>query len=220
MSHHSRIEKHESTDFRFPIENENSNDSRFYLHNVYEQAINGNVGAPIPFPDNEFDYVIFKYKALTMEKDAFQKGLSEIIRILKPGGESWLKTYNVDYDIMMNFENYLQETGKPEYISHKVVEFQTGSESGHAFGEFMLEQLVFFFRNTKDHMAPFMNISFEEFDSLMNNIESELNVKDSQLTIRCNKYLQERRVHILKSNENTHTVFGTTLNTYSTVLTL
>ncbi|CAG8853698.1 10381_t:CDS:1, partial [Gigaspora margarita] len=49
MSHPSRIEKHESTDkkdFRFPIENENSNDSRFYLHNIYEQAFNGNVGAP------------------------------------------------------------------------------------------------------------------------------------------------------------------------------
>ncbi|CAG8457749.1 42764_t:CDS:2 [Gigaspora margarita] len=146
---------------------------RFYLHNIYEQAFNGNIGAPvheklqngakvlefgceigiwstevatkypntefyvidsfptlldsidnitfiecdiikkIPFPDNEFDYVIFKDKALTIEKDAFQKVLSKIIIVLKPRGESWLKTYNLDYDTMMNFGNYLQETEKP-----------------------------------------------------------------------------------------------------------
>ncbi|CAG8547364.1 15966_t:CDS:2 [Cetraspora pellucida] len=143
------------------------------------------------FPDNEFDYIFARDKFVTMEKEAFQKVLSEIFRVLKPGDnriqepafarfvnawESWLKTHNIDYDIMANLENYLQETGKAESISHKIVKTRIG---GDAFKEFMLEHI--FFRNTKDYMAPFMDISFEEFDNLMNDIENELNTtKDSK----------------------------------------
>ncbi|CAG8672011.1 4898_t:CDS:2, partial [Cetraspora pellucida] len=161
----------------------------------------------LPFPDNEFDYVFSKDKFLYMEKNKFQEVLLEIFRILKPGSwleviyscttdlvygpsykrlcgamDSWYKVQNIDLEIIHNFENYLKKSGKTEDILCRTIDTQLNG--GYAFGEFIIEIILFFYRSSRDYLAPFMNISFEEFDNLVNNAESELNSEDNKTTLR------------------------------------
>ncbi|CAG8643846.1 17422_t:CDS:2, partial [Cetraspora pellucida] len=164
------------------------------------------ISKKLPFPDNEFDYIFSDDKFLLMEKKTFQEVLLEIFRILKPGGWlevrytcspniaykssykqlncawlSWLKTQNIDYDTVENFENYLQETEKTESILYRIEETKIGN--GHTSGEFLLQIVLLFYKNSRDLLTSFMNISFKEFDGLLKNLESELNVKDSKITL-------------------------------------
>ncbi|RIB29682.1 hypothetical protein C2G38_2154605 [Gigaspora rosea] len=162
--------------FRFPVkEQEELGNVFLYAHSIYEYVFNGHIGAPIhetlqngakvlefgrdagfwitelPFPDDEFDYVFSRDKFLFFEKNNFYDYLSEILRILKPGGHSWLKSHNIVKDFIESFESYLQEIGKAESMSHQL--------------------------NTKDFLAPFMKISFEEFERLTSTTESEMRAK-------------------------------------------
>ncbi|CAG8547382.1 15967_t:CDS:2 [Cetraspora pellucida] len=136
----------------------------------------------LPFPDSEFDYVFSRDKYSIFAKNDFQENLSEIFRVLKPGGYSWLMNHNIDHNLMVTFENVLQESGKAESISRNIVNIPIRSDN--SFGEFSLDVYLFYFRSAKDYMAPFMDISFEEFDTLMNNVESELNAKNSSVVLR------------------------------------
>ncbi|CAG8567358.1 6277_t:CDS:2 [Cetraspora pellucida] len=143
----------------------------------------------LPFPDSEFDYVFSRDKYSIFAKDDFQENLSEIFRVLKPGGwlevrkwYSWLMKHNIDHSLMVTLENVLQESGKAESISRKIVNIPIRSD--YSFGEFSLDVYLFYFRSARDYMAPFMDISFEEFDTLMNNVESELNAKNSSVVLR------------------------------------
>ncbi|CAG8499784.1 5920_t:CDS:2 [Gigaspora rosea] len=78
----------------------------------------------LPFPDDEFDYVFSRDKFLFFEKNNFYDYLSEILRILKPGGHSWLKSHNIVKDFIESFESYLQEIGKAESMSHQLVKIR------------------------------------------------------------------------------------------------
>ncbi|CAG8751406.1 9225_t:CDS:2, partial [Cetraspora pellucida] len=214
MSHHSQTKKYESLDIIIPVEEEELNNTRFYTHNIYEHLYNGRIGAPVrekllngakvaadypnsefygvdfaipdyfvspyfgdkanvtfiecdiykklPFPDNEFDYVFSKDKCLYMERSKFQQVLLELFRVLKPGG--WL------------------ETGKAEHILCRAIDTQI--KGGYAFGEFITEVILFIYRSSRDYLAPFMNISLEEYDSLLNNAESEFIAEDNKTTLK------------------------------------
>ncbi|CAG8799964.1 8432_t:CDS:2 [Cetraspora pellucida] len=184
----------------------------------------------LPFPDNEFDYIVSQDKLFLMEKNRFLEGLSEIIRVLKPEGwlefvgtyntdlvygsaykqlkntwESWLRLQNIDSDIVKNIENYLQQTGKVESISCQTKDSQI--RSGNAFGEFLNEFIFSFYRSTRDYLAPFMSISLEEFDDLVNKAECELSAKDNQTTIRHKQILAKKKS--MHSEATTRTVSST-----------
>ncbi|CAG8502382.1 16374_t:CDS:2 [Cetraspora pellucida] len=177
----------------------------------------------LPFPDNEFDYISIKDKFMFINDDAFRKALSEILRVLKPEGwlevicsygtdavhgseytrldsawKSWLRVQNVDLNIRANLENYLQETGKVESMSHRIVE--TPFINDHAFGEFMMEISLLFYRHIRNDLAPFINLSFEEFDNLVKNAVSELNDKDLKVTLKHKQVLARKKS--TNSNEN------------------
>ncbi|CAG8829524.1 25169_t:CDS:1, partial [Dentiscutata erythropus] len=87
----------------------------------------------------------------------------------------WLKSHNIVYDFLENFERYLQETEKAESITHQLVKVPVGGD--YALGKFFYEILISHIRSTKDFMAPFMNISYEEFDNLVNGVEIETQIK-------------------------------------------
>ncbi|CAG8541456.1 9543_t:CDS:2 [Cetraspora pellucida] len=170
----------------------------------------------LPFLDNEFDYIFSTGEILFTEKNLFREVLSEIFRVLKPGGwleviytynsdvaygpaytrlnnawNSWFKAQNIDDDILKNFENYLEETEKTESISHRIEEIQVGSD--HASGEFLLEIVLLFYRNVRNEFAHLMNISLEEFDDLVNQFESELNGKDSKVILSHKQVLAKKK---------------------------
>ncbi|CAG8537662.1 6695_t:CDS:2 [Cetraspora pellucida] len=173
-----------------------------------------NIFKKLPFPDNEFDYIFAKDKILYMEKNTFLKVLSEILRVLKPGGwleilcsfntehvygpaytrlrntwESWLEVQNIDKDLSLNLENYLKQTGKTGTPLCRTKDSQVGC--GNAFGEFLVEFLLFFYRTARDYLAAFMNISLEEFDDLVNKAENELS-KESRTTMRHKQVLARK----------------------------
>ncbi|CAG8567913.1 10021_t:CDS:2 [Ambispora leptoticha] len=176
-------------------------------NNINITLIECDIFKKLPFPDNEFDYVYAKDNLLFMTTNTFRAVLLEIFRILKPGGwlevvyscktdlipglgytrltnawHSWLTAQNIDYDINPNLENYLQETGKTESMSRRIEEMQVGS--GNTMGEFKLEITLMFYRSARSYLAPFMNISFEEFDDLVNNVENELNANKIKITFK------------------------------------
>ncbi|CAG8522033.1 3272_t:CDS:2 [Cetraspora pellucida] len=160
------------------------------------------ISKKLPFPDDEFDYIFSDDRFLLMEKRTFQEVLLEIFRILKPGG--WLETQNIDYDTVENLENYLQETEKTESILYRIEETKIGN--GHTSGEFLLQTILLFYRNSRDLMTSFMNISSKEFDDLLKNLESELNVEDSKITLRHKQVLAKKRS---AHSEISHTVSST-----------
>ncbi|CAG8626387.1 6229_t:CDS:2 [Cetraspora pellucida] len=178
----------------------------------------------IPFPDNEFDYVFTRDNFLYLEKTTLQEGLSELFRVLRPGGwlevinsrqtdlapglmytglvnawRSYLETQNIDSDILNNFENYLHETGKIDYMSYRIIKPQAKNASEEVFIDFFL----MFFRNARDVLASFMNISFEEYDVLMNNIEKELEAKGNRMTLLHKKVLARKKYTHSKETEIT-----------------
>ncbi|CAG8565903.1 22242_t:CDS:2 [Cetraspora pellucida] len=171
-----------AVDSTIPDSSDKFNNITFIEYNVFKK---------ISFPDNEFDYVFSRDKFLLIEKTIFQEILSEIFRVLKPGGISWLKAQNISYDILINFENYLYETGKTEYITYRIVETQV--RKGYAFGDFLIEIILMYYRSVSDYLASFMNISFGEYDDFMNNVESELNAKDNKTTIRHKQVLARKK---------------------------
>ncbi|KAF0561611.1 S-adenosyl-L-methionine-dependent methyltransferase [Gigaspora margarita] len=162
-------------------------------------------------------------KILHLLNDNFYDYLSELLRILKPGGwlevgyllkhdikngpvtkmmtdawQSWLKSQNIVKDFMENFESYLQETGKVESISHQLVKVPIGGS--YAFGEFTCEICICYLKNAKYYLAPFMNISFEEYDSLACISESEMRAKDCDMSLQLKKIIAKKKIPNSKEN--------------------
>ncbi|CAG8827187.1 966_t:CDS:2 [Gigaspora margarita] len=177
----------------------------------------------LPFPDDEFDYVFSRDKFLFFEKNNFYDYLSEILRILKPGGwleveyffnqditngpatklmidawHSWIKSHNIVQDFIESFERYLQETGKVESMSHQLVKVPIGGSN--AFGEFTCEVTICYMKSTKDFLAPFMNISFEEFDRLASTAESEMRAKDCDMSCQLKRIIARKKIPNSKEN--------------------
>ncbi|CAG8537641.1 6694_t:CDS:2, partial [Cetraspora pellucida] len=162
------------------------------------------VDSNIQNSDNNFNNVTFiEYKLYIWKKNTFLEVLSEIFRVLKPGGwlevvctfntelvygptytrlrntwDSWLKLQNIDTDLVGNLENYLKQTGKAESVLSRIIDSQI--KRGCAFGEFMIEVFLFFYKSARNYLAPFMTISLEEFDDLVNKAKSELS-EDNRL---------------------------------------
>ncbi|RIB22903.1 hypothetical protein C2G38_2140002 [Gigaspora rosea] len=201
-------------DFNVPASNNDDDNITFIKCDILQK---------LPFPDNEFDYVFSRDKFLFFEKDNFYDYLSEALRILKPGGwleveylfnhkitngpvamqiidawNAWFKSYNIVYDFLENFERYLQETGKVESMSHQLVKVPNGCSN--SFGEFTCELTIFFMKSTKDYLAPFMNISFEVFDSLVSIAESEMRAKDCDLSFQMKRILARKKISSSKEN--------------------
>ncbi|CAG8828595.1 31536_t:CDS:2, partial [Gigaspora margarita] len=181
-----------AVDFNISASNTSDENITFVKCNIFQK---------LPFPNDKFDYVFSRDKFLFFEKDNFYDYLSELLRILKPGGwlevgyllkhyikngpvtkmmtdawQSWLKSQNIVKDFMENFERYLQETGKVESISHQLVKVPIGGS--YAFGEFTCEICICYLKNANYYLALFMNISFEEYDRLACISESEMRAKD------------------------------------------
>ncbi|CAG8682750.1 7241_t:CDS:2 [Cetraspora pellucida] len=171
--------------------------SRDNINNI--TFIGCNSFTKLPFPDNEFDYVYAKDSLIFMGKNTLRGVLSEIFRILKPGGKSWLNAQNIDYGILENenLENYLYETGKIESISYRIIENRIRRD--YAFGEFIFEIFLLYYRIQRHFLAPFMKISFEEFDNLVNNVESELDADDDGMEIRHKRVLVKKSSYTIPS---------------------
>ncbi|CAG8728381.1 28226_t:CDS:2 [Gigaspora margarita] len=179
----------------------------------------------LPFPDDEFDYIFCRDKFHFFEKDNFYYYLSDILRILKPGGwleigyllnhdinngpatklmmdawQLWLKSHNVVKDFMENFEKYLQDTGKVESILHQLVTSPIGGI--HDFGEFSRELVICYMKCSKDYLVPFMNISTEVFDSLVSIAESEMRAKDCDMSFQLKRIIARKKIPTSKENGN------------------
>ncbi|RIB17583.1 S-adenosyl-L-methionine-dependent methyltransferase [Gigaspora rosea] len=172
----------------------NSNDDKITF-------ISCDIHQMLPFPDNEFDYVFSRNKTNFFAKDKFQGFLFEIFRILKPGGwleiehslpvdvndacapafarinaayASWHKERGIDFDLITRLEDYLQMTGKVEFITSRIVKVPLG---GDDLGEFTSETTSYFIKLIKELLVPYMGIAFEEYDRLVSEVEDEMKGK-------------------------------------------
>ncbi|CAG8550017.1 33936_t:CDS:2 [Gigaspora margarita] len=169
----------------------------------------------LPFPDNEFDYVFSRNKTDFFTKNNFQGFLFEVFRVLKPGGWleightlfvdvsnlgpayikmdaayiSWHKERGIDFDLITHFEDYLQMTGKAEFISSQIVKIPIG---GDGLGEFYSEAATYFVKLMKEFLAPYMGVSFEEYDRLASEIGDEIIDKRGEI------YSEQKRVFARK----------------------
>ncbi|CAG8766111.1 24704_t:CDS:2, partial [Gigaspora rosea] len=150
----------------------NSNDDKITF-------ISCDIHQMLPFPDNEFDYVFSRNKTNFFAKDKFQGFLFEIFRILKPGAfarinaayASWHKERGIDFDLITRLEDYLQMTGKVEFITSRIVKVPLG---GDDLGEFTSETTSYFIKLIKELLVPYMGIAFEEYDRLVSEVEDEM----------------------------------------------
>ncbi|RIB17585.1 hypothetical protein C2G38_2142531 [Gigaspora rosea] len=171
----------------FTTQNSNNDNITFISCDIYQI---------LPFPDNEFDYVFSRDKTDFFAKDKFQGFLFEIFRILKPGGwleidhsfpdnddahgsavtrlsaayASWHKERGIDFDFIIYLEDYLQMTGKAEVISSQIVKLPPGDDYSE---EFICEAGSYYINLMKEFLAPYMGISFEEYERLSSEIENE-----------------------------------------------
>ncbi|CAG8841188.1 19621_t:CDS:2, partial [Gigaspora margarita] len=148
--------------------------SKFYADNI--TFISCDIYQKLPFLDNEFDYVFSRDKTDFFAKDKFQVFLFEIFRVLKPGG--WLEERGIDFDLIIRLEDYLQMTGKTEFISSQIVKIPPGD---NYLGEFICEAGSYYINLMKEFLAPYMGISFKEYDRLANEFENEIRAKKTMV---------------------------------------
>ncbi|CAG8500574.1 8132_t:CDS:2, partial [Scutellospora calospora] len=156
-----------------------------------------NIFERLPFPDEEFDYVYSRNGFHFFRNDTFQGFLSEILRILKPGGWFevtltskhvfdggpafsfwnsswfwWFKSNNINTDFIIYLEDYLQKTQKIECIEHQTVKIFMGN-GNHEIGEFSGEVFLFLLKELKEILLPFIGISSTKYQDLVKEIEIE-----------------------------------------------
>ncbi|CAG8577322.1 2414_t:CDS:2, partial [Scutellospora calospora] len=152
----------------------------------------------LPFPDEEFDYIFSRDYVNFFKNDGFHGFLSEVIRILKPGGWfevafsarqildggpafplwnsawlSWFKSNNINNDFMLHLEDYLQKTQKFECIEHQTAKFFLG-KGNNEMGEFAEDFFFHVLKNLKVHLLPYLGISNNAYDDLVKEIEIDL----------------------------------------------
>ncbi|CAG8812121.1 40405_t:CDS:2 [Gigaspora margarita] len=191
----------------------------FITQNSFENItfISFDIHQKLPFPDNEFDYVFSKDKSNFFTKDSFQGFLSEILRVLKPGGwleighpllriddfvlgptlsridatyVSWYRENGVHLDLILHLEEHLQMTRKTECISSQIAVIPIG---GGDFGEFFSEFILYKMKLLKEFIAPFMGISFEEYDRLIGEVENELKEQCGEVYCKYKKVLARKK---------------------------
>ncbi|CAG8775268.1 14105_t:CDS:2, partial [Gigaspora rosea] len=247
MNHYSHIKEHNTENKKIvyaPIKDLSEFENiAFYQHQLFDHAFNGSIGAPVheklrtgakvlefgfdirqklPFPDNEFDYVFSRDKSNFFTKDSFQGFLSEILRVLKPGGwleighplsfddfvhgptlsridaacVSWYRECGVHLDLILHLEEHLQMIRKTECISSQIAVIPIG---GGDFGEFFSEFVLYKMKLLKEFIAPFMGISLEEYDRLIGEAENELKEQRGEVYFRYKKVLARKKdIDILK----------------------
>ncbi|CAG8516094.1 473_t:CDS:2 [Dentiscutata heterogama] len=150
---------------------------------------------PLPFPDDEFDLVFTRDHNCFFREECFQEYLTELFRVLKPGGylevgyqfnhdviigpsftrlneawTSWFTANGINNDFILHFEDYLEKTGKADSITHQIGNIPVGDNS---CDEYYNDMALYYFKSVKEVMAPFMGMSLKEYDELINEIEKE-----------------------------------------------
>ncbi|CAG8594508.1 6488_t:CDS:2 [Dentiscutata erythropus] len=192
----------------FATQNSNNDNVTFISCDIHQM---------LPFPDNEFDYVFSRNKTDFFTKNRFQGFLFEVFRVLKPGGwleightlfvddddrgpafkrmdaahVLWHKERGIDFDLITHLEDYLQMTGKAEFISSQTVKIPLG---GDGLGEFYGESATYYVNLMKEFLAPYMGVSFEEYDRLASEIENELRDRRGEV------YSKQKRVFARKKD--------------------
>ncbi|CAG8817351.1 3517_t:CDS:2, partial [Dentiscutata erythropus] len=185
----------------FTTQNSNDNNVTFISCDIHQV---------LPFPDNEFDYVFSRNKTDFFTNNNFQGFLFEVFRVLKPGGwfeivhslrvdddargptfrrmdaarVSWYKERGIDIDLITRLEDYLKMTGKAEFISSQTVKLPLG---GDGYGEFAREAALNYIKLMKELFAPYLGVSFEEYDRMANEIENETKEKRGEIFSRAKR---------------------------------
>ncbi|CAG8801080.1 42105_t:CDS:2 [Gigaspora margarita] len=170
--------------------------------------INCDIHQTLPFPDNEFDYVFSRNKTEFFSKELFQGYLFEIFRVLKPEGWleivhslyanddggiiskrvdeiiSWHKERGIDFDLLTQLEDYLEMTGKAEFISSQIAKIPLG---GVGFGEFTHDVVVDHIKLSQDVGVTFAESgggSTEELENQMKKNRGEIYSKQKRVFAR------------------------------------
>ncbi|CAG8693386.1 12173_t:CDS:2, partial [Dentiscutata heterogama] len=91
---------------------------------------------------------------------------------------SWHKERGIDFDLITHLEDYLQMTGWAEFISSQTVKIPLG---GDGLGEFYCDSATYYVSLMKEFLAPYMGVSFEEYDRLASEIENELRDRPGEI---------------------------------------
>ncbi|CAG8550230.1 5681_t:CDS:2, partial [Scutellospora calospora] len=151
----------------------------------------------LPFPDEEFDYIFSRGNENFFKDDVFQGFLSEVLRVLKPGGWfevamasrqiydggpafslwnsgwlSWYKANNINPDLMFHIFDYIQKTKKFECIEHQTAKLFLGKGNNES-GEFGVEFFLYVLNDLKEVLISDMGISSKQYNDLIKEVKIE-----------------------------------------------
>ncbi|GBC00854.1 hypothetical protein RclHR1_00040005 [Rhizophagus clarus] len=175
----------------------------------------------LPFKDAEFDYVFARNIMFTFHKPNFESiVMKEILRVLKPGGyiefveeeiieghnrgkalmhwnidglKVWLESQKIDYEIICRFKECLQSTNQLKDITEQKLKIPIGKSNGF-IGELAAEYIMCTVKSMADNLMPIMNLTNEEYDHLVEEIEKEVKENEEEY----NAYFHFRRYFAIK----------------------
>ncbi|GBB98385.1 hypothetical protein RclHR1_03210006 [Rhizophagus clarus] len=180
----------------------------FLQHNILEG---------LPWPPNTFDFVYKRFLSLSFTLKDLTKMVNEITRVTKIGG--WIEVMNYGnsmknsgkatkklMDALKEFHEskhifvlnikesvkMLEDTGSITNIKYEENYTPIGKWNGQ-IGDLMMSIFMSAFNSYKLFLAPFMNITIEQFDVLLSEMEKEFNDHQS--------YVHTYRVYGKKSFE-------------------
>ncbi|CAG8607835.1 15337_t:CDS:2, partial [Acaulospora colombiana] len=176
-----------------PIYPKPSFNSIFLRHNILEC---------IPFPDSSFDFVYQRFLEMSFDEVGWNNLFAEIVRVMKPDG--WLEMMNFEWELInpgpnmkkladavvkfhesenikiptkVDLKNYFERTQKFTDIKIEERCIPIGRWAGR-IGQFAKSNFNYGIMGLKPFLLPFMNITSEQFQSLLDNSEDEVEISE------------------------------------------
>lgn len=105
----------------------------------------------------------------------------------------WLETQSIDYEIISRFEEYLKSTNQLKDITEQKLKIPIGKSNGF-IGELSAEYILNTVKSMSDNLISIMNLTNEEYDSLVGEIEKEVKENEEEH----NAYFYFRRYFAIK----------------------
>jgi hypothetical protein len=91
----------------------------------------------------------------------------------------WLESQKIDYEIIHRFNEYLQSTNQLKDITEQKLKIPIGKSNGF-IGELSAEYIMCTVKSMADNLMPVMNLTNEEYDNLVGEIEKEIKENENE----------------------------------------
>ncbi|CAG8518743.1 19939_t:CDS:2 [Racocetra fulgida] len=139
----------------------------------------------LPFPDGTFDFVYQRFMASALEESQWRDDvIAELVRVVKPGVMDFLADRGINGLISSKLKGYLESTQQLTNIQCEERSTRIGQWGGR-LGEMMCIDLLEGVAACKPALSQFMNITYDEFDSMLQTVRME--VDSSQLCCKTHR---------------------------------